>query len=158
MQDSPTSKLLYNKEVQGYKAQVKKYYDNVRNLPRIPEDAMQYYLKQLSTVSLSLSLSLSLSASPYHDGVSLFLYLFLFFAVPISADEKYWWTRFCGGECSTGPTEICTQISRTSKLIARNGDWGLGLVILILAVFSVACSSSYFLISLVPTKPQSLWT
>ena len=66
MQDSPTSKLLYNKEVQGYKAQVKKYYDNVRNLPRIPEDAMQYYLKQLSTVSLSLSLSLSSLSQPPH--------------------------------------------------------------------------------------------
>jgi hypothetical protein len=73
MQDSPTSKLLYNKEVQGYKAQVKKYYDNVRNLPRIPEDAMQYYLKQLSTVSFrappphpppSLSLSPFFSPSP----------------------------------------------------------------------------------------------
>ena len=50
-QDSPTSKLLYNKEVQGYKAQVKNYYQEVRQLPRIPEDAMQYYLKQLSGVS-----------------------------------------------------------------------------------------------------------
>ena len=51
-QDSPTSKLLYNKEVQGYKAQVKNYYQEVRQLPRIPEDAMQYYLKQLSGVSV----------------------------------------------------------------------------------------------------------
>ena len=50
-QDSPTSKLLYNKEVQGYKAQVKNYYQEVQQLPRIPEDAMQYYLKQLSGVS-----------------------------------------------------------------------------------------------------------
>ena len=50
-QDSSTSKLLYNKEVQGYKAQVKNYYEEVRELPRIPEDAMQYYLKQLSVVS-----------------------------------------------------------------------------------------------------------
>ena len=53
-QDSPTSKLLYNKEVQGYKAQVKNYYQEVRQLPRIPEDAMQYYLKQLSGVSVCM--------------------------------------------------------------------------------------------------------
>ena len=50
-QDSPTTKPLYNKEVQGYKAQVKNYYQEVRQLPWIPKDAMQYYLKQLSGVS-----------------------------------------------------------------------------------------------------------
>ena len=49
--DSPTSKLLYNKEVQGYKARVKAFYRDIKELPRVPEDAMQYYLKQLSTVS-----------------------------------------------------------------------------------------------------------
>ena len=49
-QDSPTSKLLYNKEVQGYKTKVRQYYQNVARLPRIPEDAMQSYLKQLSEV------------------------------------------------------------------------------------------------------------
>lgn len=51
MQDSPTSKLLYNKEVQGYKSKVKKYYSSVKQIPKIPEDAMQHYLKQLSEVS-----------------------------------------------------------------------------------------------------------
>ncbi len=51
MQDSPTSKLLYNKEVQGYRAQVKQYYQDIRNLPKVPEDDMQSYLKQLSVVS-----------------------------------------------------------------------------------------------------------
>ncbi|XP_064399095.1 plexin A3-like isoform X2 [Halichondria panicea] len=46
--DSPTSKLLYNKEVQGYRAQVKQYYQDIHNLPKVPEDDMQSYLKQLS--------------------------------------------------------------------------------------------------------------
>ncbi len=51
VQDSPTSKLLYNKEVQNYKTKVRKYYKDVKQLPRIPEDAMQFYLRQLSVVS-----------------------------------------------------------------------------------------------------------
>lgn len=50
MQDSPTSKLLYNKEVQGYKAQVRQYYQDVRDLPRVQEETMQNYLRQLSMV------------------------------------------------------------------------------------------------------------
>jgi len=50
-QDSPTSKLLYNKEVQGYKSKVRKYYSSIRNMPKIPEDAMEHYLRQLSEVS-----------------------------------------------------------------------------------------------------------
>ncbi len=49
-QDSPTSKLLYNKEVQAYKIKVKKFYSDVKQMPRIPEDAMQYFLRQLSEV------------------------------------------------------------------------------------------------------------
>lgn len=50
LQDSPTSKLLYNKEVQGYKVKVKQFYSDVKQMPRIPEDAMQYFLRQLSEV------------------------------------------------------------------------------------------------------------
>jgi len=69
--DSPTSKLLYNKEVQGYKAMVKRYYQEVRQLPRIPEDAMQYYLKQLSGVSLCSADLSTLHVSVYIHQASL---------------------------------------------------------------------------------------
>jgi 6-phosphofructokinase len=34
--------------MQEYKVKVRQYYQNVAGLPRIPEDAMQSYLKQLS--------------------------------------------------------------------------------------------------------------
>lgn len=58
LQDSPTSKLLYNKEVQVYKTKVKKFYASVKEMPRIPEDAMQYFLRQLSEVNFPACLGI----------------------------------------------------------------------------------------------------
>ncbi|XP_065901064.1 plexin-A4-like isoform X2 [Dysidea avara] len=46
--DSPTGKLLYNKDVMGYKHEVKRYYDEIRRLPQVSEETMITYLKGLS--------------------------------------------------------------------------------------------------------------
>ena len=98
MQDSPTSKLLYNKEVQEYKVKVRQYYQSVARLPRIPEDVMQSYLKQLSEVFLflslylSLSLSLSLVFEKYHSFSSRLP------PAPVTGLQEDW--GICGGECS----------------------------------------------------------
>jgi plexin A len=46
--DSPSSKLLYNKEVQQYKQRIQRYYSELQSLPRISEGDMARYMREVT--------------------------------------------------------------------------------------------------------------
>lgn len=46
--DSPSSKLLFAKDIPLYRQLVVQFYDNIQSLPQVPDQEMNYYMQQLS--------------------------------------------------------------------------------------------------------------
>jgi len=46
--DSPSSKLLFAKDIPLYRQLVVQFYENIQSLPQVPDQEMNYYMQQLS--------------------------------------------------------------------------------------------------------------
>jgi plexin A len=58
LQDSPSSKLLYAKDIPRYRQQVMQFYGDIQDMPPVSDAQMADFLTQHSEVSLTFSVVL----------------------------------------------------------------------------------------------------